>query len=66
MQVPACSDKEMQVRLNDKDSYRPQWTLVGLYIYYVQSIDNNDCLDKDVRFQSSQSFDLFSFSSLQS
>ena len=56
--VSYLSDREMQVRYNDKYSTThslpgggPQGTLVGLIEYFVQSDDNADCVEQDKRFK---------------
>ena len=56
--VSYLSDREMQVRYNDKYSSThklpgggPQGTLVGLIEYFVQSNDNADCVDPELRFK---------------
>ena len=56
--VSYLSDREMEVRYNDKYSSThklpgggPQGTLVGLIEYFVQSNDNTDCVDLDLRFK---------------
>ena len=52
------SDREMQVKFNGKYSATfklpgggPQGTLIGLIEYMVQSNDNADCVDLDMRFK---------------
>ena len=56
--VSYLSNREMQVRYNGaySSTYRlpgggPQGTLVGLIEYFVQSNDNADCVDEDMRFK---------------
>ena len=56
--VSYLSDREMEVRYNGKYSSThklpgggPQGTLVGLIEYFVQSNDNADCVDQDLRFK---------------
>ena len=56
--VSYLSDRQMQVRFNDAYSGTyslpgggPQGTLVGLIEYFVQSNDNADCVDPDLRFK---------------
>ena len=52
------TDRKMQVRYNDAYSSThslpgggPQGSLVGLIEYFVQSNDNADCVDPDLRFK---------------
>ena len=56
--VSYLTDREMQVRFNNKYSSThklpgggPQGTLVGLIEYLVQSNDNADCVDPDMRYK---------------
>ena len=56
--VSYLTDREMQVRFNNKHSSThklpgggPQGTLVGLIEYLVQSNDNADCVDPDMRYK---------------
>ena len=51
------TDREMEVRFNNTYSSThklpgggPQGTLIGLVEYFVQSNDNADCVDPDMRF----------------
>ena len=52
------TDREMEVRFNGSSSSThklpgggPQGTLVGLIEYFVQSNDNADCMEPDMRFK---------------
>ena len=52
------TDRQMQVKFNNSYSGThklpgggPQGTLVGLIEYFVQSNDNADCVDEDLRFK---------------
>ena len=52
------TDREMEVRFNNTYSSThklpgggPQGTLIGLIEYFVQSNDNADCVDPDMRFK---------------
>ena len=56
--VSYLSDRQMQVRYNDRYSGThklpgdgPQGTLLGLIEYFVQSNDNADCVEEDLRFK---------------
>jgi hypothetical protein len=56
--VSYLTDREMQVKFNGKYSSThrlpgggPQGTLIGLIEYLVQSNDNADCVDLDMRFK---------------
>ena len=56
--VSYLSNRQMQVRYNDAYSSThslpgggPQGTLVGLIEYFVQSNDNADCVDQEMRFK---------------
>ena len=56
--VSYLTDREMQVKFNGKYSSThrlpgggPQGTLIGLIEYLVQSNDNADCVDVDMRFK---------------
>ena len=56
--VSYLTDREMQVRFNSKHSTThklpgggPQGTLIGLIEYLVQSNDNADCVDPQLRFK---------------
>ena len=56
--VSYLTDREMKVRFNGKYSSThklpgggPQGTLIGLIEYLVQSNDNADCVDPDMRFK---------------
>ena len=56
--VSYLTDREMQVRYNNtySSTHRlpgggPQGTLIGLIEYMVQSNDNADCVEEDMRFK---------------
>ena len=56
--VSYLSDRQMQVRVNNTYSSThklpgggPQGTLLGLIEYFVQSSDNANCVDPDLRFK---------------
>ena len=58
MLVSYLTDREMQVKYNGKYSSThrlpgggPQGTLIGLIEYLVQSNDNADCVEPDMRFE---------------